>query len=195
MPAEGSFVAITYAFGLELRALTDFWILEAFGSFVLLSGLYLAVTSKAGSGRSTLSLWGAEITLVAAGGILVMFLGILTFALPFDLSWKADQDAAGRTTIDQLRIAYRYAPRSREVAAGECGNRIGEAASSRGLKLLPSGFEQEFTYKTGDAKVWIMCLSDTFFAGAVSYDQPTADHAMATALDIVTDAGRKRGPR
>jgi hypothetical protein len=53
-----------------------------FGGVIALAGFYLAATAKAGSGQTTFSVLGAEISLAAAGGILVMLLGVVTFALP-----------------------------------------------------------------------------------------------------------------
>lgn len=57
-----------------------------FGVLIAVAGFFLAVSAKAGRGQTTIKILGAEITLAAAGGIVVMLMGILTFALPTALA-------------------------------------------------------------------------------------------------------------
>jgi len=53
-----------------------------FGTFVVCGGLALTATNHVAPGRTVIRILGAEITLAAAGGIIVIALGVLTFSLP-----------------------------------------------------------------------------------------------------------------
>lgn len=65
--------------------------LVIFGVIVTIMGFALAWTARTGTGQTTIRLFGAEITLAAAGGILVMLMGVGLTTMPL---------LTGRDTLD-----------------------------------------------------------------------------------------------
>ena len=53
-----------------------------FGACVACGGFVLAIMNRVQPGQTAIKVFGAEITLAAAGGVIVIALGLATFALP-----------------------------------------------------------------------------------------------------------------
>lgn len=71
----------------------------AFGVLIAVGGFALARNAQGGDGKTIVKIFGQEITLAAAGGILVIFLGAVVFSLPSILPAK---DIPGRKGENEL---------------------------------------------------------------------------------------------
>jgi hypothetical protein len=78
--------------------MSDDHLFMMFGAAIAGAGFWLAAAARAGDGRTVIKLFGAEITLAAAGGIVVMLFGIVTFAWPTVINHGAAPHAAEAAT-------------------------------------------------------------------------------------------------
>lgn len=90
-----------------------------FGSVVTLLGFILARSSQVGQGQTTIRLFGGEFSLAAAGGVVVMLLGIIAFSLP--MLWGDGRNPPGHTdstpTSEATPVANTPTDRPSEPAA------------------------------------------------------------------------------
>ena len=137
-----------------------------FGAAIAASGLWLAATSRSGSGQTTIRMFGGEVTLAAAGGVIVVILGVVAFSIPRITKLvrpapKVELPVARVPVLsikpDDIFITVGTSWVGGPLQISDCLDRLSKEADAENIPLIPSRNLRAIVLIKGQAKVLIQC--------------------------------------